>query len=200
MSGILKVLKLLSEITAAGYKLTETKAINREDGYCWTATLCFGKKKLVTVSNGGHGGPDEFKYYSTPSEGYKGILIDLSKLYSTEAIKEYCRDYHISMEKFSLDAKKITAEQFAAIKDKILNSEIVVDQDMLGSIVDEIRSAKEENAKLKRMFKTKTAWLKKGGEEGNEYVSIGFVDTPERRLSLQNKYPDIGIFLNDYVI
>lgn len=200
MTGLLANLKLYSAITTAGYCLSKAKSIGTEDGYCWTATLCFGKKQLVTVSNGGFGGPDEFHYKCDPlKKSFKDITNDLKVFSSVPLVDAYIKDHLISMQEMSWQFNRVTKDQFEQAKLAITEKTPPINEEIVGFIVDSLRSSKEELDKLKRSLKTKIAWFKKGCEDGNTYVTLKWEDTPEHREYLLNKYPEISIFINDVI-
>lgn len=197
MNKFIKSINLFKQVTLAGFSLAGAKAINTHDGYCWHATLCAGKTKIVTVSNGGFGGPDEFDFLGS-SWGSASKKL-LQPLFALALVKEYFQDHFIQMEEWSLEAKKCTPEEFALKKASILAGEYQIDCEMLGYLVDEIRSAKAEIASLKRKLKGKIGWRVKGKEDEDNYFQIALEDSPENRKKLLEKYPDISIFVNDLV-
>lgn len=193
MTSLVKTIALYTHVIKAGFSLSGISCRSTDDGYSWQATLCSGKTKIVTVSNGGYGGPDEYRYQD-PNH-----IKSLASFYSLPMVDQIIKESLIETEQYRLKFERCTSEEFETKKAAILKGDFTVDEDLLGIVVDELRSAKEVITSLKRKLKSKTAWFTKGQEDSNGYNIIGIPDTPDYRKQLIAKYPDISIFVNDLI-
>lgn len=199
--GIKNNVLRLAAFHAAGFCLSGAKSIGTDDGYCWEATLCRGKRKLVTVSNGGYGGPDEVVIHVDAKNSDASIKADLAILYAAPVCVNFVRDHNIEMSRIDLRLERCTQEQFEATKARILAELPEMTEDALCMMVDDLRATKEEIARIKRQLKGKIAWLEKGKEDGDSYVSIKMEDTLANRKAIMEKYGQtIGVFLADLLV
>jgi hypothetical protein len=194
-------LALLAAVQAAGFTITKDKAIDTHDGYAWHATLSFGKKPIVTVSNGGFGGPDEFEYHLDQKEA--DLL--LQPLAAIEAVASAVREGLIRKESYSFHPETATEAQKAAFEQKtaeIRANPAKITEDDLGSIVDDLRAAKALVRTLRRKCSTKLVWLVKDPAFANYTYEKKGIDTPLNREALKNSKDgaDLDCFVADLLI
>jgi hypothetical protein len=199
--SIKSTLAMLAAVQAAGFNITKDKAIDTHDGYAWHATLSFGKKPIVTVSNGGFGGPDEFEYHLNQQEA-ENLLQPLNDI---DAVKNEIRDGRIQFESFFLRSETATAEQKAAFEQKraeILASPVKLTEDELGNVVDQLRDAKSLVKTFKRKCTSKILWLEKNMSNPNAYFEYKAVDTPENREKIKKGYTngEFDCFIADLLV
>jgi hypothetical protein len=181
--GIKSSLALLAAVQAAGFTITKDKAIDTHDGYAWHATLNFGKKPIVTVSNGGYGGPDEFDYHVDRQQ----VDALLQPFYAIEPVKNEVRDHLFGVETIHFDPATATPEQKAEHEKKraeFMVRPVQFKEGDLGNIIDALRHAKEIAKDLKRQAKTHILVLKKDQLENGSYTKWKVLDTPENRENI----------------
>lgn len=188
----------LREINAAAFKLVGSKSINTHDGACWEATLAFGTQKLVRVSNGGYGGPDETHLLATPKLPIEVIRKQIATFFAIPAVQRLIKASLIEMEGYSLEFKTITQDEFDAKKAAILANDVAVSNEGIELAVQAMADLHQSLASIKRKLKTSICYVKKGGDEKGEWYSCKAIDTPDNRAYIQKRY-DVDYFLADLV-
>lgn len=178
-------IETLSAIHTAGFKLVGSKSINTDDGACWTATLAFGTQKLVRVSNGGYGGPDETEYLANPKLPIDTIENRLATFFTLPAVQALVKEGMIKSEGYALEFKSITQEEFEAKKAKILAANVAVTDEAIESAVQFLADTCETVAKLKRSLKNHVCYVKEGGDAKGEWYACKTADTPANRQFIQ---------------
>lgn len=188
----------LAEIKAAGFKLVGSKSIPTGDGACWEATLAFGTQKLVRVSNGGYGGPDETVVLATPKLPAEAIRKHIATFFAIPAVQRLLKDSQIEMEGYSLEFKTITQAEFDTKKAAILANDVPVSNEGIEMAVQAMADIHESLASIKRKLKTTICYVKKGGDAKGEWYCCKAADTPDNRAYIQ-KRDDVDYFLADLV-
>lgn len=184
-------LKTLKDV---GFTIAKSKKIGTDDGYCWTSTLVKGKLILVTVSNGGFGGPDEFRYGDSSSETKKA----LAEFYALPLVIEYAREHELEMLELSKKYDRLKGLDFEEEKAKIMNKIPQISEEIIGYVVSKMSDLKDFVAKMKRKNKVNLSWISTKPEEQESYISIKKPDTPENRaLYIKHYGKDIDIFIGD---
>lgn len=192
-----KDIELVAAVANAGFKLVGSKSIGTDDGSCWEATLARGSQKLVMVSNGGYGGPDEVTALQSPKNPIASIKAALAEFVAIPQVRQVILDYRISMEAMSLKYDRCTKEEFEQKKAEIQSGPVKAGEEELGVIVGQLGDLKQTIAMLKRNLKTKVIWVTTKGDEKGEYISVKCADTAANREILKSRNPDIAYFVAD---
>jgi hypothetical protein len=168
-------------IAAAGFKLTDSKSVNTDDGAAWHATLTHGRTKIVTVSNGGYGGPDQSDFHATTEAGKAADKASLEKLFAVPEVAEAVRGHML----FNLDLEqqynKVAEFDYAAAQADIAARVPVPTEDNVEFLVGRIADITTSVNSFKRAIKTKLLVVFEGGDEKGEYMTYKLTDTPANR-------------------
>lgn len=192
-----KDIELVVAVANAGFKLVGSKSIGTDDGACWEATLARGSQKLVTVSNGGYGGPDEVRPLQTAKNSIASIKAALADFVSIPQVRQIILDYRISIEAITLDMDRCTNEELEAKKAEILVGAVKADEESLGVIVGKLGDIKQTIAMLKRNLKTRILFVTAADEAKGQFSFVKGADTAANRETLKRRHPDIDYFVAD---
>lgn len=193
-----KQITSLREIKAAGFKLVGSKSIQTDDGSCWEATLAFGAQKLVQVSNGGYGGPNETDVLATPKLSAETIRARLASFFEIPAVQQILKDSLIESEGYSLEFRTITQAEFDVNKAAILAADVPVSKDNVELAVEAIADLDESLKQIKRRLKTCICFVSEGDDASGNWRWAKAADTPANRAILQ-KRDNVEYFLADLV-
>ncbi|MFC5550337.1 hypothetical protein [Massilia aerilata] len=172
---------LVLAFAAAGFKLTDSKSVETHDGAAWHATLTHGRTKIVTVSNGGFGGPDESQFHATTEAAKAADKASLEKLFAVPEVAEAVRGHML----FNLDLEhqynKVSDSDYHAAKADIAARVPVPTADNIEFLVGRIADVTKAVNSFKRAIKTKLLVVFEGGDEKCEYITYKLADTPANR-------------------
>lgn len=177
-------IQLVAAVLAAGFKLVDHKRINTDDGYCWHATLSFGSQKLITVSNGGFGGPDEIAHHISPKSTKQSIDQALAVFAAIPEVRSIVTNFRIDVAKYSHP----DPTEFEAKKTEILASTTEFTEDDLGIVIDEFAAATADIKKYKAKLKTHILFAKAGADGDDDIYHVKAADTPRTREILQSRH------------
>jgi hypothetical protein len=185
-------------IAAAGFKLTDSKSVDTHDGAAWHATLTHGRTKIVTVSNGGHGGPDESHFHATTDAGKAVDIASLKKLFAIPEVAAAVRGHML----FNLDLEqqynKVAEFDYAAAQTDIADRVPAPTEDNVEFLVGRIADITGTVNSFKRASKTKLLVVFEGGDAKGEYVTYKLTDTPANRERVQaHEKRKIDYFVSD---
>lgn len=172
---------LVLAVAAAGFKLADHKSVDTDDGACWRATLVHNRTKIVTVSNGGHGGPDQSLYHATTDAGKAADKISLEKLFAVPEVAAVVRGNL----RFDLDLKKeydnVSEADYQAAKADIEAHVPMPNDDSLERFVDHLANSTKFAKKIERLMKTRLVFVFEGDDAKGGYASVAIADTPSNR-------------------
>lgn len=174
-------LTLVAAIAAAGFKLTDSKSVPTDDGVCWRATLAYGRTKIVTVSNGGFGGPDETYFHATSDVD----KVYLAKLFAVPEVITAVRGHMVDSLKLNQMFNKVSEADFEAAKADIAVSLPTPTEDNIEFLVGRIADIAGMVTKLKRALKTKVLVVFEGDDAQGAYTEYKMADTPANRERLK---------------
>jgi hypothetical protein len=168
-------------VAAAAFKLSDSKSIDTHDGPAWHATLTHIRTKIVTVSNGGHGGPDDSYFRATTAAGKAADKASLEKLFAVPEVAAAVRSHML----FHLDLEhkynKLSDVDYEKAKANIAAQVPAPTEDNVAFLVGRIADINGIVSALKRATKTKLLVVFEGGNEKNEYATYKLTDTPANR-------------------
>lgn len=172
---------LVLAFAAAGFKLTDSKSVETHDGAAWHATLTYARTKIVTVSNGGYGGPDESQFHAATEAAKAADKASLEKLLAVPEVADAVRGHML----FSLDLEqqynKVSNCDYEAAKADIAARVPVPTADNVEFLVRRIADVTKAVNSFKRAIKTKLIVVFEGGDEKGEYITYKLPDTPANR-------------------
>lgn len=198
-TSIKQDIALVLAIAEAGFKLTDSKSVDTHDGAAWRATLNRGRTKIVTVSNGGHGGPDQSHFHASTEGSKAADMASLEKLFAVPEVAVAVRGHML----FSLDLEKqyskVEGFDYASAEADIAARVPEVTEDNVEFLVGRIADISGTVSSFKRATKTKLLVVFKGGDEKGEYVTYKCADTPanRERVKLHEKKREIDYFIAD---
>lgn len=192
---------LVLAVAAAGFKLTDSKSIDTDDGACWHATLVHGRTKIITVSDGGHGGGTESRYHATTPDAKVADKGSLEKLFAIPEVTAVVRSdlmYSLDLKKEFDREPKMTDADYAAAKADIESRFPVPTDESIESLIDKLAQATKFVEKIKRAMKTKLVFVFEGDDAKGAYVSCAIPDTPANRARLRKEQKrNIDYFMAD---
>lgn len=168
-------------IAAAGFKLTDSKSVNTDDGAAWHATLTHGRTKIVTVSNGGFGGPDESQFHATTLAGKAADKASLETLFAVPEVAAAVRGHMLFDLGLEQQYNKVSGFDYAAAEADIAARVPAPTQDNVEFLVGRIADITGTVNSFKRAIKTKLLVVFEGGDEKGEYMTYKLADTPANR-------------------
>lgn len=192
-------IQFITAIEAAAFKLTKSKSVTTEDGAAWRATLSHGRTKIVTVSNGGYGGPDACQFHATTPVGEAADKISLGLLLAIPEVTAAVQ--RNMMFKLNLTQKygKISDGEYAQAKANIETSVPTPTEDNIEFVVGRIADINGTVNTLKRAIKTKLLVVFEDGDEKGQYVTYSLPDTPvnRERVAAHEKSRKIAYYIAD---
>lgn len=190
-------LQALISIHTAGFKLVNSKSIGTDDGSCWHATLAYGKQPIVTVSNGGYGGPDELRFEPGAATPTSETGKRLRAFYELQAVQDYLRQNKIDFARMCQEIDKRSDEELASHIAELSNAKFDLTEEDLGTVVGWMADVGQSVKSMKRKVKTKAIVIEADDVNGS-YISYNISDTPENRVKIRDihKKP-IGCFAAD---
>lgn len=192
---------LVIAVAAAGFKLTDSKSVDTEDGACWRATLVHGRTKIVTVSDGGHGGGTQSQYHAANPAAKAADKASLEKLYAVPEVTAVVRSdllYSLELKKEFDRESKMTDADYAAAKADIESHVPVPTDETIESLIDKLAQATKFVEKIKRAMKTKLVFVFEGDDAKGAYVSCAIPDTAANRARLRKEQKrSIDYFMAD---
>lgn len=181
---------LVLAVAAAGFKLVDSKSVDTHDGACWHATLAHGRTKIVTVSDGGHGGGTESRYHAANAAAKAVDQASLEKLFAIPEVTAVVRSdlmYSLDLKKeFEREAKMTDADYAAAQADIEAGVPVPTDES-IENLIDKLAQATKFVEKIKRAMKTKLVFVFEGDDAKGAYVSCAIPDTPANRDRLRKE-------------
>lgn len=168
-------------IAAAGFKLTDSKSVDTHDGPAWHATLTHGRTKIVTVSNGGHGGPDQSRFHATTPAGKAADKASLETLFVVPEVAAAVRGHMLFNLGLEQQYNKVSDFDYAAAEADIAARVPAPTEDNVEFLVGRIADIAGTVNSFKRAIKTKLLVVFEGGDQKGEYVTYKLTDTPANR-------------------
>jgi hypothetical protein len=186
-------------IAAAGFKLTDSKSVDTHDGAAWHATLTHGRTKIVTVSNGGHGGPDQSYFHATTDAAKAADRASLEKLFALPEVATAVRGHMLYDLELGQQFNKVSEADYVAGQADIAARVPVPTEDNIEFLVGRIADISGTVNSFKRSIKTKLLVVFEGGDEKGEYMTYKLADTPanRERLKQHEKNRKIDYFIAD---
>jgi len=185
-------------IVAACFKLTDSKSVDTHDGPAWHATLTHGRTKIVTVSNGGHGGPDQSYFHATTDAGKAADNESLKKLFAIPEVAAAVRSHMLFGLGLEQQYNEVAEFDYAAAQTDIAVRVPAPTEDNVEFLVGRIADITGTVNSLKRAIKTKLLVVFEGGDKTGEYVSYKLTDTPANRERVQaHEKRKIDYFVSD---
>lgn len=185
-------------ITATAFKLTDSKSIDSHDGPAWHATLTHARTKIVTVSNGGHGGPDESFFHATTDAGKAAENASLKMLFAIPEVAAAVRGHMLFNLNLEQQYNKAADFDYAAAQGDIAARVPAPTEDNVEFLVGRIADITGMVNSFKRAIKTKLIVVFEGGDAKGEYVTYKLTDTPANRERVkQNAKHKIDYFVGD---
>lgn len=178
-------INFLLAIAAAGFKLTETKSIVTDDGACWRATLTHGRTKIVTVSNGGYGAPNESYFHATTPAGKAADKASLETLFAIPEVTSVIRGHMLSELDLEQEHSKVPGFDYTAAQAKIASRMPAPTQNSVEFLVSRVADTSGTITLFKRAIKTKLLVVFEGGDAKREYVTYKLTDTPANRENVK---------------
>lgn len=189
---------LVLAAAAAGFKLSDSKAVDTHDGACWRATLVHNRTKIVTVSNGGYGGPEESQYHATTVAGKAADKISLEKLFAVPEVAAAVRGNLRFILDLDNEYELVSKADYLTAKANIEASIPVPTAESVEFLVDHLAQATKFVAKMKRLMKTSLVFVFEGDDEKGAYASCATADTPSNRDRVRkNQKRPIDYFMAD---
>jgi hypothetical protein len=198
-SSLKQDVAFIQAFSAAGFKLTHSKSVVTHDGPAWHATLAHGRTKIVTVSNGGHGGPDESFFHATTEAGKAVDKASLVKLFAVPEIAAAVRGHMLFDLGLEQQYGKVEGRDYQAAQADITAGLPLPTVDNVEFLVGRIADISGMVNTFKRAIKTKLLVVFEGGDDKGEYVTYKCTDTPANReqLKAHEKHRKIDYFLAD---
>lgn len=168
-------------IAAAQFKLTDNKVVNTDDGACWRATLVHGRNKIVTVSNGGHGGLDHSQFHAVSERDKQVAEASLKELFSISEVTAAVRDHLMFYLNLDVEYKGLPQSEFEELKAHILSDIPEPTESAVEFLVGRIADVGATVDKMKRAAKKKLLVVFKGDDEKGHYTTYNLVDSAENR-------------------
>lgn len=185
-------------VAAAGFKLTDNKAVNTDDGSCWRATLNHGRNKIVTVSNGGHGGPDHSLFHAKSEEGKKAAQASLNELFAINEVTAAVRQHLMFYLQMDLEHRDLPQAEFEKLKAAIMSEVPEPTETAVEFLVGRIADVGGTVDKLKRAAKKKLLVVFQGDDEKGQYMTYNLEDSPESRARvLAHAAKPVDYFVSD---
>jgi hypothetical protein len=172
-------------VAAAGFKLTNSKSVQTDDGACWQATLVHGRAMIVTVSNGGYGGPDECQFHATTDAAKAAAKASLEKLFAVPDVLLAVRGYLVSGLNLERQFEGLSEADYEAKKAEIFATVPTPTNDNVEFLVSRIADIDGAVASFKRAMKTKLLVVFEGDDEKGQYMTYKLPDTPESRARVK---------------
>lgn len=175
----------LLAIAAAGFKLADSKSVVTDDGAAWRATLTHAGKKIVTVSNGGFGGPDESHYHATTPASKAADKVNLETLFAIPEVAAATREhmlFHLDLEQQHNGGSEF---DYVAARAQIKAQVPAPTEDNVEFLVSRVADTSGTVTSLKRAIKTKLLVVFEGGDAKREYVTYKLTDTPANRENVK---------------
>lgn len=174
-------------VEAAGFKITNSKSIETEDGYAWYATLAHGRTKIVTVSNGGTGGDDQSDFHASTAGAKAADKLQLEKLFALPGVAEVVREHLLYNLNLNQQFNKVSDADYFACKDQIANAVPAPTVENVEYLVGYLDTALKIAKELKRALKTKLVYVLQGEDSKGEYRWYAVPDTPANRAGAQQR-------------
>jgi hypothetical protein len=186
-------------VAAAGFKLADSKSVTTEDGAAWRATLTDGRTKIVTVSNGGFGGPDESHFHASTPASKAADKASLATLYAVPEVVAAIRGHMLHVLDLDRQHNKVSEPDYIAAQNKIHTHLPSPTEENVELLVGRIAGVTGTINSFKRAIKTKLVVVFEGGDVKGEYVSYKLADTPanRERVKAQEKHRRIDYFIAD---
>jgi hypothetical protein len=186
-------------IAAAGFKLTDSKTVTTEDGAAWRATLAHGRTKIVTVSNGGYGGPDQSHFHASTQAGKAADKARLETLLAIPEVAAAIRSHMLYMLDLDQQHNQAPELNYIAAQNEIQVLSPSPTEENVEFLVGRVADITGTINSFKRAIKTKLVVVFDGGDAKGEYVTYKLADTPanRERVKAQEKHRRIDYFIAD---
>lgn len=186
-------------VAAAGFKLADSKSVTTDDGAAWRATLTHGRTKIVTVSNGGYGGPDESHFHASTPAGKAADKASLAILYAVPEVVAAIRGHMLYELDLDQQHNKVSELDYIAAQNKIQTQLPSPTEENVEFLVGRIADVTGTVNSFKRAIKTKLVIVFDGGDAKGEYMTYKLADTPANRdrVKAQEKNRRIDYFVAD---
>jgi hypothetical protein len=186
-------------VAAAGFKLADSKSVTTEDGAAWRATLTHGRTKIVTVSNGGYGGPDESRFHASTPASKAADKASLAILYAVPEVVAAIRGHMLHVLDLDRKHNKVSEPDYIAAQNEIQTQLPAPTEETVELVVSRIVFITGTVNSFKRAIKTKLLVVFEGGDAKGEYLSYKLEDTPSNRerVKAQEKTRRVDYFIAD---
>jgi hypothetical protein len=186
-------------VAAAGFKLADSKSVTTDDGAAWRATLTHGRTKIVTVSNGGYGGPDESHFHASTPAGKATDKASLAILYAVPEVVAAIRGHMLYALDLDQQHNKVSELEYIAAQNNIQTQLPSPTEENVEFLVGRIADVTRTVNSFKRAIKTKLVIVFDGGDAKGEYMTYKLADTPanRERVKAQEKNRRIDYFIAD---
>lgn len=181
-------IQLYAAVTAAGFNVVNCKSMETMDGYSWSATLAYGRTKLITAYayNSGTGGPDGFMQDVVNSE--RESLI--RKFWALPCVADLVRKSKVEFLDFARELDPMSDDDYQSRKAAILSEAPPQNDEELANVLNELSMSKEVVAMLKQDLKKGLCFMRKSRLEDGTWFIAKVPDTPESRSHVQQKLGD----------
>lgn len=193
-----KQFALLLAVKNAGFKLVNTTSTNASDGPSWEATLAFGSSKLVRVSNGGYGGPDETDFLETQKLQMATIKAHLNTFLAIPVVQDCVKESLIQTETYSLEFGQMTQTEFDAKKAEIMASSVALTTDAIEITVQALADGYDSLKVIKREVKRGLCAAIGDDDAEGTWKTWKGQDTPANRAAVSAMYK-VDYFLADVI-
>lgn len=186
-------------VAAAGFKLADSKSVTTEDGAAWRATLTHGRTKIVTVSNGGYGGPDESHFHASTPTGKAVDKASLAILYAVPEVVAAIRGHMLHALDLDRQHNKVSEPDYIAAQKEIQAHLPSPTEENVEFLVSRIADLTGTVNSFKRAIQTKLVVVFEGGDAAGEYMTYKLTDTPanRERVKAHEKTRRIDYFVAD---
>lgn len=186
-------------VAAAGFKLSDSKSVTTYDGIAWRATLTHGRTKIITVSNGGYGGPDQSHFHASTPAGKAGDKASLGILYAVPEVVAAIRGHMLYELDLDRQHDKISESDYIAAQNGIQTQFPSPTDENVEFLVSRIADLTGTVNSFKRAIKTKLVVVFEGGDAAGEYMTYKLTDTPanRERVKAHEKNRRIDYFVAD---
>lgn len=168
-------------IATASFKLSDSKSVGTDDGACWHATLVHGRTKIVTVSNGGYGGPDQSNFHATTEAGKAADKASLEKLFAVPEVLEAVREHLMSDVELARQYSNLSDADYEMRKTAIYTTTPIPNEGCIEFMVGRWADLEQSVNSIKREMKTKLLVVFDGDDAEGKYMFWKMPDTPENR-------------------
>lgn len=186
-------------VAAAGFKIADSRFITTEDGAAWRTTLVYGRTKIVTVSNGGYGGPDVSHFHASTPATKAADKASLAILYAVPEVVAAIRGHMLDELDLDRQHNNVSTLDYVAAQNEIQTQSPAPTEANVEFLVSRLADVTGKVNSFKRAIKTKLVIVFEGGDAKGEYTTYKLADTPanRERVKAQEKNLRIDYFVAD---